>query len=144
MVTGRLGAFGAGARLSLNLGIEERVRVARNTTFQQSEHGMFTSTSRLDHRVHLEVRANLPAPATLEVYERLPERAQESDDIKLELAEATPPPSARDRGPDGQTAPGALRWDLPLSPGGQAELSYRYTIDISARKELVGGNRREP
>lgn len=144
MVTGQLPGAGAGARIALNIGVEPRVRVARNTTFQQSEHGTFTTSSRLDHRVRLEVRSNLPSPAVLELYERLPERADEREEIKVELVETVPPPSGRDKDVQGNALTGVLRWDLALNPGGRAEVNYRYTIDISARKELVGGNRREP
>ena len=145
MVTSQLASCGAGETLALNLGVEERVRIARNTEYSQSEHGMFTSTSRLDHAVSVEARSTLPAPATLELFERLPVVPKSlKEEIAVELDSTTPPVSARNRDAAGAEAEGALRWDLALLPGKMIEVRYRYTIDISARKELVGGNRREP
>lgn len=142
VVNSTLKTTGSGGALLMNLGVEDRVRIARNATFSQSEHGMFSATSRLEHAVETEIRSNLPAPVTLLVQERLPLDAG-NDGIEVELGEASPAPR-REAGPRGENIPGGLTWSLTLAPGRMHQIKYRYTIDISARKELVGGNRREP
>lgn len=142
VVTSRMPTTGAQGELSLNLGVEERVRISRNTTFRQSEHGMFAAASRLDHRVQVAVRSNLPAPVAVELFERLPDASGE-EGVELDLLDAEPPP-IQGRAPGGGMTHGALCWQLTLPGGSQTEISYRYSIDISARKELIGGNRREP
>ncbi|MDG1481242.1 MAG: mucoidy inhibitor MuiA family protein [Myxococcota bacterium] len=141
-VTGRLSPVGAHGELRLNLGIEEQVRVARNAVFHQAERGMITSTSSLEHRIHTEVRSRLSGPVEVEVFERLPQ-AEEGEGIELTLDETRPEPKTV-QDPDGRVVDGALCWKLSLPAGGSADIHYRYTIEISARKELIGGNRREP
>ncbi|MFT5683472.1 MAG: hypothetical protein ACI8RZ_004404 [Myxococcota bacterium] len=141
-VTGQLTEVGASGELRLNLGIEEQVRVARNAEFHQSERGMITSTSTLEHRVHTEIRSRLSGPVEVEVFERLPQ-APGVDGVELSLDEASPRPQTG-KDPDGHDVDGALCWKLSLPAGGGADIRYRYTISISAKKELVGGNRREP
>jgi hypothetical protein len=141
-VTGRLTQVGPRGELRLNLGIEEQVRVARTADFHQSERGMLTSTSSLEHRVHTEIRSRLSAPVAVEIFERLPLSAG-VEGVELSLDEASPRPETG-VDPDGSEADGALCWRLSLAAGGGADIRYQYTISISARKELIGGNRREP
>ena len=142
-VTGRLDEVGAQGSLRLNLGVEEQVRIARNAEFHQSERGMITSTSTLDHRVHTELVSRLSGAVSVEVFERLP-LEEGVEGVELSLEEARPKPTSEGQDPDGEKADGALYWRLTLAGGGSADIHYRYTINISARKELVGGNRREP
>jgi hypothetical protein len=142
VVTSQLPATGAQEEMVLNLGVEDGVRIARNATFAQSEHGMFSAVSRLEHRVEVEVRSTLSAPIALHLCEQLPTDGGE-DGIEVELDEAVPAPR-RDIGFSNETTEGALMWSLSLAPGTLQSIRYHYTIDISARKELIGGNRREP
>jgi len=141
-VTSQLRQVGSRGKLRLNLGVEEQVRVARNAEFHQSERGMISSTSSLDHEVHTELRSRMSVPVTVEVFERLPLNGGVVG-IEVGLDSATPEPSLG-IDPDGRKVDGAMSWRLSLEPGGGADIRYRYSINISARQELVGGNRREP
>jgi hypothetical protein len=38
---------------------------------------------------------------------------------------------------------GGRRWRVTVPPGGKQELRADYEVKISAKQELVGGNRRE-
>ena len=140
--TSQLQSLGVGSPLQLNLGVEERVRVARNTHFAESEKGVLTTTASLEHRVTTELRSGLPTAALIEVYERLPD-AEDQPDATVTLDEASPAPT-RDVGPRGERVPGALRFSLRLEPGQSGRIAYRYTVRIPAKMEIVGGNRREP
>ena len=142
VVTSRLPATPESGRLRLALGVEERIRVARNATYHESESGLFTTSSTLAHRVVVELRSQLEADAELEVFERLP-IAEQGSEIEVTLGEVRPKPQ-RDRGTRGEELPGCLRWDLQLGRRSEQTVSFAYTIGINARKELVGGNRREP
>jgi hypothetical protein len=38
---------------------------------------------------------------------------------------------------------GGLRWIVDVAPGGAARVELRYRVKLSAKNEIVGGNRRE-
>jgi len=143
VVTSTLSPCGASTTLRLNLGVEEGIRVARNATFHQSEKGMISTESVLDHTVCNSLVSRMPEPVLVEVFERLP-IADGVEGIDFELVEAGSPAPQRDRGPLGDEQIGALRWELSLQPNEKTEVTYRYSIAINANKELEGGNRREP
>lgn len=134
---------GAGGALSLNLGVEDRLRIARNSAWREEEQGVFTSAHVGVTQVHTELQSRLDRAAKITVLERLP-LAEEGAALTVRLEAATPPPSRRDLDDAGAACEGALAWDLALAPGQKAEIRYSYTVKLPARMEIVGGNRREP
>ena len=141
-VRSALEAIGAGGTLRLNLGVEEGLRVARHVVYDEVEHGMLSAESVLTHRIRTEVRSLLAEDVRVQVFEQLPE-PEDAEAVQVTLGEARPSP-VHDRGLDGQEQEGALRWDLDVPAGRSAELSWAYAITLPARRELVGGNCREP
>lgn len=141
-VAGTLGPVGAGGQLSLDLGLEEGLRVARNATYQESEKGMLSAQTIGLNQVRLELASRLDAPVTVQVFERLP-LAPEGGDLQVALESASSPPT-RDLGPDGDKVEGALRWEVVVPPRGKVEIAYSYAVRVPARMEVVGGARREP
>jgi hypothetical protein len=139
---GSLPSVGAGGTLHLGLGVEEGLRVARHVTFVEHEKGLLSSSMALEHGVRIELRSNLPRAASVEVFERLP-LAADQPEVDVSLDETSPVP-VRDLGPEGHRLDGALKWTLSLPPNEATTLRYRYTVRIPAKKELIGGNRREP
>lgn len=141
VATGQIPSLGSGAVLRLGLGIEEGIRVARNPSFVEQEKGLLSSSLLLDHTIRTELRSRLQKPVRVEIFERLP-LAAGSSEIEVKLENAVPSPE-RDRGPNDNKVEGALKWSLDLPPDRPVETSWRYTIRIPTRKEIVGGNRRE-
>ena len=133
---------GPTGKLEVGLGIDEGVRVARNTNYSESERGVISSTAVAEHTVTTTLRNTLSRAVEVEVFERLPQ-ADDLEDVEVSLGEAAPAP-VRDVGPDGLPADGALRWSLRIAPGASAEIRYHYTVSLPAKQEIVGGNRREP
>ena len=43
----------------------------------------------------------------------------------------------------GLDVPGAVEWRTVVMPGDQFVIQYAYAIDLPAKAELEGGNRRE-
>ena len=141
-VRSSLDGIGAGGTLRLNLGVEEGLRVARHVVYDEVEHGMLSTESVLTHRIRTEVRNLLGQDVRVQIFEQLPE-PEDAEDVQVSLGDLRPAP-VRDRGLDGQEQDGALRWDLDVPAGRSAEASWTYTITLPAKRELVGGNRREP
>lgn len=129
-------------RLSVGLGVEEALKVARRTSFEEISKGLLGGHLELKHKVEVEVASRLSAAVTVEVRERLPVLDEDEKEIGLELAEVEPPWQRWKQDPD-HPLRGGRRWRFELAPGAQKALRYGYTILIDAKQELVGGNRRE-
>ena len=61
--------------------------------------------------------------------------------MELKEGEVVPPWSPYD--PDGYVLDGGRRWEVTVEPGEKHELRAAYTVVLSSKQEIVGGNRRE-
>jgi len=134
-------AVPAGGDLLLGLGVEEAIRVSRNTRFSEKQRGMMSRHQDLVHEIHIELRNLLAQPASIEVRERIPVHRKDDEEIDIELREVEPPWTAWKQ----KQAPlrGAYRWHLEIEPGQVRQLRASYVITISPKHQLSGGNRRE-
>ena len=124
----------------VGLGVEEGIKVSRNTKFNETTGGLLGGSSVLAHEVSIEVANRLAHPALVEVRERVPVPAD--DDIKVDEAQVDPPWKPDDKVRDRQVAKGARSWQVNLAAGAKAALNARYVIKLPSAKVLVGGNRR--
>ncbi|MGW6914802.1 DUF4139 domain-containing protein [Kitasatospora sp. NPDC054939] len=136
LLTAALPTLAPGGVRRLGLGVTEAVEVARRTELRESTAGMLSSSTVLDHKVHVELANRLARPVTVEVRERVPVASEA--DIRIEER-------ADWRAPDEPSSevPASTRlWRVELPPGGRAELHGGFEIRIPAGKAIVGGNRR--
>ncbi|MFO0551408.1 MAG: DUF4139 domain-containing protein [Polyangiaceae bacterium] len=139
-------------KLRCGLGVDQAVKVARNTSFQESTTGLMSGTLVLRHSVKIELESHRSEVIDLEVRERLPQVPEREEDVKLEVLDVSPAwqpwepaigePSAR---ADGVAPPlqGGYAWRASIEPRKKRELTFSYLIKIPAKLELVGGNRRD-
>ncbi|MCK5248643.1 MAG: DUF4139 domain-containing protein, partial [Spirochaetaceae bacterium] len=129
-------------KTEIGLGVEQGVRVARNTVFTESrDGGLLGGNLVLRHELAIELINNLQHEIDIQVRERVPVTADEEDDIRIEIVHVAPEwtdftgeiPSDR----------GGYAWDLTVPASGKRQLKAEYRVKISAKNELVDGNRRE-
>jgi hypothetical protein len=128
--------------LRLGLGVEQGIKVSRNTAFEEKAAGIMRGSLALRHEVRISVANRLDRSALIEVRERLPVSATEDDsDIDVAVIEARPAWQPYEQ----HDAPirGGRRWEVEVAPGKDAELLAVYEVRIAGKHELVGGNRRE-
>jgi hypothetical protein len=128
-------------RLTLGLGVEEALKVARNTTFAEEASGLLGGTLNLRHEIRIELRNLLKAPAQVEVRERIPVTAEGEKDVKVAVTAVAPPWEPYE--PEGEGLKGGHRWLVPVKAGETAALKAAYTVTLPGKMEIVGGNRRE-
>lgn len=141
LLTAPLRAADRGGRVRLGLGVEQGLEVARNTRFRERSSGLLSTTLALEHEVDVEVANQLSRAAEVEVRERLPTRRKDDEEIEITAVRTEPPWEAWEQ--EQRPVRGSHRWVVEVPPGGRRELKLRYTVEISGKKELVGGNRRE-
>ncbi len=134
----------AGATMSFNLGIDPDIKIeARTPHVQQSEKGLMSGTSHVEHRVVTELRSTKSSPATLTVFDRLPVPDDDAKDVSVVLNSSAPPLKRDNLGPRGEKLDGGVSCTVTLMPGATATLEHTYTVTLPAKLEVVGGNRRE-
>jgi len=141
LLTARLGDIAAGATSDLGLGVEQALAVARNATFAEESAGLLGGSLHLRHRVAVSLHNKGRRAAAVEVRERLPQPDEQVEHCTVKELKVEPPWQPW-HPPDAALA-GGRRWTLTLEAGAKSELVYEYRIEIPAKNELVGGNRRE-
>ncbi|MBK9756863.1 MAG: mucoidy inhibitor MuiA family protein [Nannocystis sp.] len=127
--------------LKIGLGVEQAIKVSRNTSFAEESAGLMGGSLALRHEITIEVANRRERPVNVEVHERLPTLREREDEIQLDLAAVDPPWTAFE--PEDYPLKGGHRWQIQVPAAQQKKLRVVYVIKISAKKELVGGNRRE-
>jgi hypothetical protein len=129
----------------LGLGVEQGIKVARNTHFREQTSGIAGGNLGLMHEIRIEVNNMLKRHIDLEVRERIPtnrtDRLKSDEKVKIDIVTIQPEWEAFDQAPD--YIDGAYRWCLGLDPGERIELKAEYEINIPSSTEVVGGNNRE-
>lgn len=141
LLTAALDSVPSGGDIELGLGVEESIRVARNTRYAEQQRGMVSRHLELEHQLQIELRNLLPGTAQVEVRERIPIHREDDEEISISVREVRPAwePWEQPKAP----IRGAYRWKLDLQPGQVRQLRATYSVSIAAKHELVGGNRRE-
>lgn len=142
LLTSPLPTLAPGSTQVLGLGVEEGLKVARNTRFDEASGGVFGGATVLTHRVSVELANRLAHPVAVEVRERVPAVPQAEKDIKVEEAEVKPAWSKRTPPVGEAPVEGERAWRVTLQPGEKQALEARWVVKIPASKMLEGGNRR--
>jgi hypothetical protein len=125
----------------VGLGVEEAIKISRNTRFSESAGGLLGGSAVLAHAVEIEVANRLGQVAAIEVRERVPVPAEK--EIHVEETKLQPPWEVDDEARDGSgVVEGGRRWRIRLGAAETAKLLAEFTVRIPAGKTLMGGNRR--
>lgn len=144
LMTTSLPAIAPGAEQShrLGLGVEEAIKVARKTQFNETTGGFLGGSTVLPHQIDIELNNRLSTAALIEVRERVPVADPSDKDLKVEETAVVPPWEKIETPIDDALIRGARRWRVTVPPGQQQKLTASFAIRIPSDKMLVGGNRR--
>jgi hypothetical protein len=146
LLTSRIELTAPRGKVDVGLGVEQGIKVARNTRYREESAGLMGGALLLHHHITVELRSNLAVPAPIEVRERIPVVREDEDDIQITVPSVKPawqPWEQELARPGEPRLRGGHRWRLTLAPGGREELRADYDVRIPAKQELTGGNRRE-
>jgi uncharacterized protein (TIGR02231 family) len=131
-----------GSAIALGLGLEERVRVARNAKVHESSAGLLGGTTQVDHTVTIELSSSLGEAIAVEVIDRVP-TAKKGDEIEVALLSSKPKAQPYTQAERGAPMDGGLKWLVELAAGSKVSLEFAYRITFSSKLEIEGGNRRD-
>ncbi len=127
-------------KVRLGLGVEQAIKIARNTSFAEKSTGLLGGGLSLVHEIEVDVHNGTSAPAELEVRERVPVTRKDEKDIEVTVE--TVEPAWKEWSQD-QTLDGGYRWTVTVEAGQKRKLFAKYVVKLSSKQELAGGNRRE-
>jgi hypothetical protein len=133
----------ATAPRELGLGVEESIKIKRDTHFNENAAGLLSGTTLLQNELDIEINNLLRTTADIEILERVPWVETDYEKIaKVEELKVQPPWDIVDTPINSVVLKGIRRWKVSVQPGERAKLSASFTIRIPSDKMLVGGNRR--
>lgn len=147
LVESRVAGAPPGGAVVLGLGVDPRVKIARNAELSEEVSGVLRGALRLVHAVVVDIANHSGRSIDLEVRERVPVIREGASDVEVTLGRVEPPwerwtpdPEA----PRGRRLRGGYRWRVTVPAHQQRQLRAAYEVKLSGKLELVGGNRREP
>jgi hypothetical protein len=130
-------------QMELGLGVEQAIKVARNTTYQEVRSGeTLVAFNELRHQIQIDIANRLPREARIEVRERLPIPDKEAK-VDVQIDRVSPEWDKYDQQERDRPIQGGHRWRVNVPGGEQTVLSVQYTVKTFVDNELIGGNRRE-
>ena len=141
LTASRIGVIGRGGMIELGLGVEDRVRVARNARVEESTAGLLGGQTLSDHIITIDLASALGNEVEVEVFDRIP--VTDDKDVTIELRAARPKAEKYVQSDKGEPIRGGHRWRVGVPAGGKAHIEFAYRITLSSKSELQGGNRRD-
>lgn len=136
-----VGHVDRGGSLLLGLGVEDRLRVARNARVEEGTAGLLGGSTSIEHAISIELASALGRDAEVTVIDRIP--IADDKDIDIKTLYVRPAAEAYSQVERGSPVRKGLRWQVTVPAGGKAKIELGYKIVLSSKSEIVGGNRRE-
>lgn len=130
-----------GGTMHVGMGLEQRLRVARNVRVREETAGLLGGDTIVRHEVSIELSSARAEGALVEVLDRLPVTEDKTVDIVLERS--APEQERYTQAERGAPVRGGMAWRVIVPAGGRASVEYAYRVTIPSKNEMVGGNRRD-
>ncbi len=130
-----------GGKISVGMGVDDRVRVARNVRVEEESAGLLGGSIAVRHTVTIDLTSALGREATVEVVDRIP--VTDDKVIEIKVVSARPEGDPYDQVDRDAPIRGGLRWRVALAAGGKAKVELVYRVVFANKHEIVGGNRRD-
>jgi len=136
-----IGHVDRGGALLLGLGVEDRLRVARNARVEEGTTGLLGGSTSVEHAVTIDLSSALGREAEVVVLDRIP--VSDDKDIDIKTLYVRPTAEAYTQAERGHPVRKGLRWQVTVPAGGKVRLELGYKLTLPSKNEIVGGNRRE-
>ncbi len=130
-----------GGTMHVGMGVEQRLRVARNVRMREETAGILGGDTVAHHDVSIEVVSALSQSALVEVIDRLPVTDDKS--VEVALGRVSPEHERYTQSDRGAPVRGGMLWRVIVAAGAKSTVEYAYRVTLPSKNECVGGNRRD-
>jgi hypothetical protein len=141
LVSTQVDRIDRGGTLRIGLGVEDRLRVARNVRVEEETTGLLGGNTAIHHNIRVDLRSSLGKSVTVEVLDRIPDTDEK--DIEIKLGKTSHTANRYTQAERGSPIRGGVSFTVDLPAGGSETLTYAYRINLPSKNELLGGNRRD-
>jgi len=143
VLTTQLPTVVAKGELTLGLGVEQAIKVARNARFKEVREGEgVVAMVELVHDVDVDIVNHLGRSIDIEVRERVP-ITEPGAEVQISERNVEPAWEAYDQEERSTPIAGGRRWRVKVDAGSTKALRACYALRLFSNSELKGGNRRE-
>jgi hypothetical protein len=129
-----------GGTLWCGMGVDDRVKVARNVRVEEESAGLLGGSLAVTHTVGIELSTVIKDPIKVVVLERIP--VTDDKNVEVKIVKATPVPTVYDQSERGAPVRGGCRFEVTVTPGKKLPLEIVYRLVFSSKLDIVGGSRR--
>lgn len=129
-----------GGTLWCGMGVDDRVKVARNVRVDEESAGLLGGSLAVTHTVGIELSSTIKDPIKVVVLERVP--VTDDKNVEIKMVKATPQPATYDQSERGSPVRGGCRFDTTVTPGKKLPLEIVYRLTFASKLDIVGGSRR--
>jgi uncharacterized protein (TIGR02231 family) len=115
--------------LELQLGIDDRVTIARELVSRDASKAFLGNTRKLEYAYRIKLQNLTDRPARISVLDQLPH--SRTEEIKVKLTDTNPKPAE-------QTDLGVLTWKLELAPQAKQEIQFAYSVEHARQLRITG------
>lgn len=125
----RLELTAPGGEITLYLGADDRLKVARELARREVDKRLIGGKRRLRYAYEIRLENALPHAVQIEVHDQFPVSRHEEIKVRLESAQPAP---------DEHSELNLLEWSLRLEPGGKAALRYDFSVEHPPEMTVAG------
>lgn len=129
-----------GGALWCGMGVDDRVKVARNVRVEEESSGLLGGSLSVTHTVGIELSSTIKDPIKVVVLERIP--VADDKAIEIKIVKSTPVPGVYDQAERGAPMRGGCRFDIVVTAARTTNLEIVYRLVFAQKLDIVGGSRR--
>jgi hypothetical protein len=129
-----------GNTIEVDMGVEDRLRLARNVRYTEETAGLLGNHRRLHTHIEVEIASGMSTTTEVTLYDRIPIAG--SDDVTVEATKAEPPTKPYAGEPDGMLLESAVKQRLSVPAGNSARASLSFDLVMKKKTSIEGGDRR--
>jgi hypothetical protein len=130
-----------GGNLSIGMGVDDRIKVARNVRIAEESAGLLGGSLSVTHAIEIELASTIKPSVEVTVLERLP--VTDDKALEIKLVRASPEPEPYDQADRDAPVRGGQRFDVTVVPEKKSRVELSYRLVFAQKLDIVGGSRRE-
>ena len=140
LTTTNIDRIDRGGTLFCGMGVDDRIKVARNVRVDEEAAGLLGGSTAVVHAVAIELSSAVRERVNVTVLERVP--VTDDKAVEVKIVRTSPQPATYDQADRGAPVRGGVRFEASVSPNDKTRIELVYRLVFPQKLDIVGGSRR--